>query len=242
VIVSDLAAALHIFFAESAPTIFFLGSGYTVIGILVDVNRDPEALSSAYIFSGLASQTFGTPTSDQPTRMVIHTRIGAASQVASEAAVALRPDQPTSFQVTPPESPSLEQGAVTTSRRGLFVSLSLVVAVIAVLWITNTTFVSVLERHAEFVLRRALGVRASSVFLQIVMEAGGIDVLAGLIGATLGITVVLAAAIANQWTAILGPAVTMIAPVVSLVTSVIAALWSAYRGARQEPATILRAE
>jgi len=97
VIGSDLATVLHISSVESASTIFFLGSGYTVIGILTDLDRDPETLSSAYILSGLALQTFGTPTSDQPARMVIHTRIGAASQVASEAATALRLDQPTSF-------------------------------------------------------------------------------------------------------------------------------------------------
>jgi len=64
------------------------------VGILGGVQRDPQLLLSVMIPDQTALAQYGDPATSNPASMLIETRIGAAQQIASQAPLDLRPDDP----------------------------------------------------------------------------------------------------------------------------------------------------
>jgi len=106
--------------------------------------------------------------------------------------------------------------------------------------IANTTFVSVIERLGEIGLRRAYGARRSHIAAQFLCEATVIGFVGGLVGALLGLGVVVGTAITHHWTAVLPSYVVVAGPVVGAATALVAAVYPALRASRIEPITALR--
>lgn len=222
------------------PTIFLGGSGYVVTGIMQDVSRDPGILGSVVIPAATALATFGEPSAIAPARMVVATRLGAADQVAQELPLALRPDRPELMRVDPVAQPSRLEDAVSGSLRDLFLVLAAVTLLIGAAGIANLTLVAVLQRTREIGLRRALGARPKDVVVQFLAESATLGLLGGLIGTALGNLVVIGTALANAWTALLDPWVTLGAPALGAVTGLLAGLFPAQRAARISPVEALR--
>lgn len=164
--------------------------------------------------------------------MLISTQLGAAGQIADEAAVALRPDHPQSFKVTPPADPRSLRTAVSDDLSRLFLLLAGMCLVIGAVGTANTTLVAVMERTGEIGLRRALGARGIHITLQFLTEFAAL----GLVGGLVGTVVVVAVAAARQWTPVIDRATLAVAPALGLL----AGMYPAWRASRIPPVEALR--
>lgn len=227
---------------DSQPAIFIGDTPLTVIGIIDDVQRQPETLLSVVVPSSTATTLWGEPggREGQPPRVLIETRLGAAQLIGRQAATAIRPEQPDRFKVTVPPDPKQLKEQVSTDLGTLFLALAGICLVIGAVGIANTTLVAVLERTAEIGLRRSLGARGRHIAAQFLSESAALGLLGGLIGTSIGVAAVVVVAVARQWTPILEPVTVLPAPLVGALTGLIAGLYPAWRASRVEPVEALR--
>ncbi|WP_413230042.1 ABC transporter permease [Kitasatospora herbaricolor] len=239
VIGSATAARLGITSLHNQPAIFVGHTSFTVIGILADVQRRPDLLMSVIVPRGTAEQLWGPPTGDRA-QMLITTRLGAAAQIAGEAATALRPDHPEYLRAVPPPNPKDLRSGVGGDLGQLFLLLAGVCLVIGAVGIANTTLVAVMERSGEIGLRRALGARARHITTQFLAESALLGLLGGVVGASVGVITIVAVSAGKHWTPILQPAALAAAPALGLATGLLAGLYPAWRASRIPPAEALR--
>ncbi|MFJ9775562.1 ABC transporter permease [Kitasatospora sp. NPDC101157] len=243
VLLSEAAAKrLGVSRLDARPAVFIDRVPYTVVGIFADVRRQPGALLSLVIPASTALERYGNPVPqpDRGAQALVATRIGAATVVAAQLPLALRPDAPAAFTVVPPPDPHSLQDTVTSDLTGLFLALAGICLLVGAVGIANTTLVAVLERTGEIGLRRSLGARTGHVAAQFLTESTVLGTLGGLIGTGLGVLTVLGVAAARDWTAVLQPAATLPAPLIGTVVGLLAGLYPALRAARTDPLQALR--
>lgn len=239
VIGSATAARLGITTLRTQPAIFIADTPFTVVGIIDDVQRKPDLLMSVIIPRGTAERIWGPPT-DERAEMLISTRLGAATQIAGEAALALRPDHPDYLRAIPPPDPKALRTAVGDDLGQLFLLLAVVCLFIGAVGIANTTLVAVMERTGEIGLRRALGARSRHITLQFLAESTVLGLLGGIIGTSLGTGVVVGVSVVKEWTPVLNPVTLAAAPGLGLITGLLAGLYPAWQASRVPPAEALR--
>lgn len=235
-----IAGELGISTLVNQPAIFIAGQAFTVIGIIDATTRQSQLLLSVSVPASTATELWGPPTVDQPASMLISTRLGAAKQVAQEAPFALRPDHPGYFRAIPPDDPTTLRSAVTSDLAVLFLLLAGVCLIIGGVSIANTTLVAVLERTSEIGLRRALGARRPHITAQFLSESAVLGAFSGLAGTSIGVITIVIVALTHQWTPVLAPTLVIAAPVIGLLTGVLAGCYPAWRASRIEPADALR--
>nr|WP_052499686.1 ABC transporter permease [Streptomyces vietnamensis] len=238
VIGSGIAARLGISTLETSPTLFIGDQPFTVAGVIDDVRRRPEMLMSVLVPDTVARGLWGEPTQDS--RMIVATDLGAAPQIAAEIPVALRPDHPDYLQAAAPPDPRTLRSSVTSDLDQLFLLLAAICLFIGAVGIANTTLVSVLERTGEIGLRRALGARGRHVTAQFLTESGFLGALGGLVGTSIGSVTVVLVAWLRDWTPVLHTGTVVAAPLIGLVTGVVAGIYPAWRAARIQPVEALR--
>ncbi|MFZ3499060.1 ABC transporter permease [Streptomyces sp. 5.8] len=236
---SSVAARLGITTLDTRPAVFIGDEPFAVIGIINDVQRKPDLLLTVTVPRTTAEDIWGPPESDG-TSMLIATDIGAAQQVAHLAPTALRPDHPEYLKAVPPPDPRTLRSGVTSDLQQLFLILAGICLIIGAVGIANTTLVAVLERTGEIGLRRALGARGRHITTQFLAESGTLGALGGLVGTSLGTLTVLTIAVLRDWTPVIHPTTVATAPLLGLLTGLLAGLYPAWRAARIEPAEALR--
>ncbi|BBC33027.1 Efflux ABC transporter, permease protein [Streptomyces graminofaciens] len=239
VIGAGTAARLGITTLDTRPAVFIGEVPFTVIGVVADVERKADLLLSVVVPRTTAAALWGPPIQNRA-GMLISTRIGAAVQIAEEAPLALRPDQPGHFKAVPPPDPRSLRTSVTSDLDQLFLVLAAICLVIGAVGIANTTLVAVLERTGEIGLRRSLGAGGRHILGQFLAESGALGMLGGLVGTSLGVLTVLTVAVVRDWTAVIHPGTVAAAPLIGLATGVLAGLYPAWRASRIEPAEALR--
>jgi putative ABC transport system permease protein len=239
---SAAAQKLGITRVSDQPAIFIGSTALTVIGIIDSTERQPQILSSVVIPSTTAVRLWGAPDPQkgESGQVLIETRLGAAQLIASQAALAIRPDQPHRFQISAPADPHQLRDQVNTALAGLFLTLAGICLVIGAVGITNTTLVSVLERTSEIGLRRALGARGRHIAAQFLSESAFLGLLGGMIGTSLGIATVVGISLAQQWTPVLEPATIIPTPLLGATIGLVAGIYPAWRATRTEPVDALR--
>lgn len=233
------ARILGITRVDDRPTVFLGDTGFTVVGIIGTTRLDPQLLLGVLVPSSTALAEYGPPTTN-PAQLVVHTLLGAARQVAAQAPLALRPDQPSLLSSVPPPDPHALRDNVNTDLSGLFLLLATICLLIGAVGIANTTLVAVLERTGEIGLRRSLGARPRHVAAQFLAESTALGTLGGLAGTSLGALTVVVVALARHWTALLDPATVAPAPLIGTLVGLAAGLYPALRASRIEPLDALR--
>jgi ABC-type antimicrobial peptide transport system permease subunit len=130
---------------------------------------------------------------------------------------------------------------VESDINALFLVLGGVALLVGAIGIANVTLVAVLERVGEIGLRRALGAARRHIAAQFLVESTAMGLVGGIIGASLGVLVVVGIAAARTWTPVLDPWVPLAAPAIGAVTGLVAGLYPAWRAASLEPVEALRA-
>ena len=222
------------------PAIYINGIPFTVIGVLKDVDRNTELLSSVLVPQGAAERIWGMPADANAMLMRVDTELGAATTIADQVALALRPDAPDAFAVAPPPDPRSLRESVDSDLDALFLVLAGICLLIGAVGIANTTLVAVLERTPEIGLRRALGARPLHIAAQILTEAAAVGSLGGLIGTAIGVLTVVGIAATRDWSALVEPWAVLPAPLIGTMTGFLAGLYPAMRAAKVEPVQALQ--
>lgn len=237
VIGADLAADLGVHDVGRQPGLFIGDELYTVIGIVDAAPRDRGLLGSVVLTSATAASRFDVTA---PERVVIETELGAATQISEQAPVALNPNSPESLSSSAPPTPTRARDDVQNDINGLFLLLGVISLVVGAIGIANVTLVTVMERTGEIGLRRAIGARRRNIAAQFLCESAAMGLVGGIIGASLGIVVVVAVSAAQDWTPLLDVWLPFAAPPAGALVGLIAGLYPAIRAARMEPVEALR--
>lgn len=233
----DAAQRLGIVNLERLPAISIGDQLYMVVGILRDVGRRPELLGSVIIPEGTARRYFGLV---GPGTVVVETKIGAAYLIAGQASVALRPDDPRTLKVQVPLEPKRVRDEVQTDLNVMFLLLGGLSLIVGALGIANITLVGVMERIGEIGLRRAIGATRRHIAAQFLIESASMGVIGGIIGASIGVFIVIGVSAIQVWSPVLDPAAPFLAPLVGGVIGLLSGIYPAMRAARLEPAEAFR--
>jgi len=233
----DAARRLGVFGLGQLPAISIGDHLYLVVGILRDVARKPELLGSVIIPEGTARQDFGLV---GPGMVVIETQIGAAYLIAEQTRPALRPDDPRILKVEVPVEPKRVRDEVQSDVNVMLLLLGGLSLVVGAIGIANITLVSVMERTGEIGLRRAIGATRGHIAAQFLFESASMGVIGGILGASLGVMIVVGVSAYQVWTPVLDPAVAILAPLIGGAIGLLSGAYPAMRAARLEPVEALR--
>ncbi len=233
------AAQLGVARVDNQPVVFIGDIAYTIIGIIDDVQRNPDLLLSIVIPASAAERDLQASGANY--LVLIDTAPGAAQLAGRQAPLALRPDHPEQLQALVPPDPKRLRNQISSDVTSLFLALSGLALLIGTVAIANATLLNVIERRAEIGLRRAFGAKRSHIRRQITIEAALVGTAAGITGASLGLLGVVATAASRGWTTTINPTTILAAPLIGLVTGTIAGLIPAIRASRTPPAETLRA-
>lgn len=239
----DAASRLGIVSLKQLPAISIGDYLYLVVGILRDVARRPELLGSVMIPEGTARRDFRLTV---PGVVVVETKIGAANLIFQQAPVAVRPDVDHNdtaqqiLKVDSPQEPVRLKDDVQTELNVMFVLLVGLTLIVGAIGIANITLVSVMERTGEIGLRRAIGATRVHIAAQFLLESATMGVIGGILGASLGILIVIAVSAYHVWTPVLDPPVPLLTPFVGAVIGLLSGTYPALRAANLEPVDAIR--
>jgi macrolide transport system ATP-binding/permease protein len=233
----EAASKLGITGLDQLPAIYIGDHLYLVMGILKDVARKPELLGSVIIPEGTARHDFGLV---GPGTVVIETQIGAAYLIADQTRAALRPDDPRVLKVEMPQEPRRVRDDVQSDVNVLFILLGGLSLVVGAIGIANITLVSVMERTGEIGLRRAIGATRAHIAAQFLFESASMGVIGGILGASLGVMIVVAVSAYQLWTPVLDSWAPFLAPLLGGLIGLLAGAYPAMRAAHLEPVEAFR--
>ncbi|MCL2594101.1 MAG: ABC transporter permease [Promicromonosporaceae bacterium] len=222
---------------ERQPSIFIGDRSYTVIGIIDGMQRRTDLIDGVIVPMGTARANFGLQAPEQ-----VHMRIavGAGPVIAEQVPIALLPNAPDNVRVQVPVLGSTMRDNIQADINVIFLALGAVALLVGGLGIANVTLLSVMERVGEIGLRRALGARRRDIGAQFMLESVAVGLLGGLIGAALGVAVVVVASAAQAWTPILDTVVVLASALGGGVIGLVAGVYPALKAASVEPITALR--
>ncbi len=231
------ASRLGIVGVEQLPAITIGDHLYGVIGILQGVAREPDLLAAVIIPEGAARRDFGLA---GPGSVIVETQIGAASLIARQTSLALRPDEPSLLKIEFPPEPQRVRDAVQSDLNVMFLLLGGLSLIVGAIGIGNITLVSVIERTGEIGLRRSIGATRLHIASQFLLESSSMGVIGGILGASLGTLIVVAVSAYQVWTPVLDPLVPLLAPLIGGIIGLLAGTYPALRAANMEPVDAIR--
>lgn len=235
---SGAAARLNVSRVEQQPAVFVGDTTLAVIGIIADVRREPALLNSVIIPDGTARALFNT---EAPAEVHIRTELGAAQLIGEQAPLALAPNTPEQLRVNVPPPLQAVTSGVREDLDSQFLILGGIALLVGAIGIANVTLVSVLERVGEIGLRRATGARRRHIAAQFLAESAAMGFVGGILGASLGVLVIVGVSAQRQWTPVLDLYVPLLAIPGGTLIGLVAGLYPSWRASRLEPVDALRA-
>ncbi len=232
------ATRLNVNRVEQQPAIFVGETTLAVIGIVDDVSKEPALLNSVIIPDGTARALFNT---EAPAEVHIRTELGAAQLIGEQAALALAPNTPEQLRVSAPPPLGGVRTDVSEDLDSQFLILGGIALLVGAIGIANVTLVSVLERVGEIGLRRATGARRRHIAAQFLAESAAMGFVGGILGASLGVLVIVGVSAQRQWTPVLDLYVPVLAVPGGTLIGLVAGLYPSWRASRLEPVDALRA-
>ncbi|WP_415125980.1 ABC transporter permease [Microbacterium sp.] len=219
------------------PAIFIGDVPYSVIGIYNDLQARSDLLDAVVMPLSTARHDRALAA---PSDLQVRIQPGTGPQVAEQAPLALRPDDPSGLDVSAPRAGSSLGQNVQADVNVVFLILGGIVLLAGALGIANVTMLNVIERIPEIGLRRALGASGRQIAGQFVIESIVIGLLGGLIGSAVAVLAVVGVSVAQQWTPVVDPWIAVAGAALGAVVGLIAGGFPARRAARIEPVTALR--
>ena len=97
-----------------------------------------------------------------------------------------------------------------------------------------------MERTGEIGLRRAIGATRWHIAAQFLSESASMGVIGGILGASLGVIIVVAVSAYEQWTPVLDTWAPFVAPVIGGVIGLLSGAYPALRASYLEPVEAFR--
>jgi macrolide transport system ATP-binding/permease protein len=129
---------------------------------------------------------------------------------------------------------------VQTDLNTMFVLLGGLSLIVGAIGIANITLVSVIERISEIGLRRAIGATRAHIAAQFLLESASMGLIGGVLGASLGVLIVVGVSAYQVWTPVLDPAAPFLAPLVGGGIGLVSGTYPALRAAQLEPVEAFR--
>lgn len=231
------AQRLGVYRVDQQPVVFIGDRPFVIMGILDDVQRQNELLGAIIMPEATARNHYQY---ESASTLQIDVALGAGELIGEQAPIALNPDNPDVFRVRTPPSADALRNSVQSDVNSLFLILGGVSLLVGAIGIANVTLVSVMERIGEIGLRRAMGARRRHIAAQFLLESTAMGVVGGIMGATVGVLVVVSVSAANLWTPVLSPWIPVAAPLLGGVTGLVAGVYPSLRAASLEPVEALR--
>jgi putative ABC transport system permease protein len=222
------------------PAIWVSGVPFRVLGIIADSKYLAGSTDAVVIPRRTAFRLFAE---EQP-EGVLYVRVtrGTADTVADRLPLRLTPSNPERWAVEVPRVPLDVAEAISADVRNLSLAMAALVMFIGVVAIANAMMRAVYERMTEFGLRRSLGARGSHVLGLLVAESAQVGMVAGILGAIVGLSVALAVATHNGWPHVVSLFATALAVPAGTIAGILGGLFPGITAVRVTPSQALRRE
>lgn len=232
---SHVAEELGIAQAAPGVIIWVKGKPVPVVGILHESSRNP--VSDRTIFINLEA---ARNLSNVNSQFVVRTLAGYPPPLKDAIPKVLSPGSPASISTeTVADLRSLRIG-VGNELGTMIGVVSIVMLILASLTAATAMYLSVQARIPEIALRRALGMRKSTVAAIFMAEGTLIGCAGGLAGALFGLLTVVGVSAFQSWTPVLSPLLPVAGLAAGILTGAIASLYPALIAAKADPAQALR--
>lgn len=211
---------------------------FTVIGI-VSSPRDPKLAQTLLIPPDIADEL---REEDDHWELLMRTELGHSSAVAALAPELAAPGQAAKLSATGAESLGDLRKGVATNVDSLLMGVGVVMWILTLLIVANSTLTSVMARTSEIGLRRALGFSREHIVLKFLVEGGLLGSIGGLCGVGIGILVSVGTTVALGWVPLVPLWFLVAGPAAGTLTGVLATIYPSLKTATIRPADAVRSD